>query len=534
MIDEFIGKTLADKYRIEELLRESEFGNTYLATHLMMETPVTIRILSPTLAVDDSIVEKFSVEARTISRLSHPNILNVTDFGKDDDGNVFIVTENAEGVNLKEVLKHIGSLPIERAVRITRQIAAALSAAHASGIIHQNLTSEKVLLVPMANDTELIKVLDIGSFEVDNSRDFADGEAFDDLVYLSPEQCTQESEADERSDIYSLGIIFYEMLTGEVPFTADTATDLMMKHSQSPPPPLIAFRDDVPEEIEPILLAALAKNPDKRYQSAATFADDLSLAIRSDDEDDTIVIPKVNTAAAGAEGNNQLWKTAFIVLAGISILAFGFIYISNQKQADSQTIVKTDENGKPVQPLNPATGISEQNLPNMNDYPSGSLSDLDPSLLPPDVGGTMGDGGGAGYSNPWDNGPPPTGAPIFDQGSGGRVTITGEDGSIFMPINEDGSRVILVPVPPKPEIPKKGDAPKTDAKSLDPKKADEPKTDVKTADPKKGDEPKSDTKPVDAPSKKTTPKTDAKPVKKEPAQPTSQNGNAKNANEQGS
>lgn len=533
MIDEFIGKTLADKYKIEELLRESEFGNTYLATHLMMETPVTIRILSPTLAVDDSIVEKFSVEARTISRLSHPNILNVTDFGKDEDGNVFIVTENAEGVNLKEVLKHKGSLPIERAVRITRQIAAALSAAHASGIIHQNLTGEKVLLVPMANDTELVKVLDIGSFEVDNTRDFADGKAFDDLVYLSPEQCTQESEADERSDIYSLGIIFYEMLTGEVPFTADTATDLMMKHSQSPPPPLIAFRDDVPDEIEPILLNALAKNPDKRYQSAATFAEDLSSAIRTDDEDDTIVIPQVNTAAAAAGGNNQLWKTAFIVLAGISLLAFGFIYFTNMKKTEPQTIVKTDENGKPVQPLNPATGISEQNLPNLNDYPSGSLSDLDPSLLPSDIGGTM-DGGG-GYSNPWDNGPPPTGAPLFDQGSGGRVTITGEDGeSIFMlPINEDGSRVILVPVPPKPETTKKGDEPKTDAKSADPKKGDEPKTDAKPADAKKGVDNKPDTKPADAP-KKETPKPADKPAKKEPAQPTSQNGNTKGGNEQGS
>ncbi len=526
MIDEFIGKTLADKYRIEELLRETEFGKTYRGTHLMMENPVTIKILSPALAIDESIVERFSVEARTISRLSHPNILNVTDFGKDEEEIVFIVTEYADGKTLDEEIKSGGAFSIERAVRVTRQIAAALSSAHASRIIHQNLTGEKVLLMPMGIDSELVKVLDIGSFEVDNTRDYEDGESFQDLAYLSPEQCTQESEADERSDIYSLGIIFYEMLTGEVPFTADTATDLMMKHSQSPPPPLVAFRDDVPEDIEPILLNALAKNPDKRYQSAAAFAEDLSEAIRNEDEDDTIVIPKVNTADAGADVNN-LWKTAFIVLAGISLLAFGFIYWTSVKQTDPATIVQTDENGKPVQPLNPATGLGEQNLPNMDQFPSSSLTDLDPSLLPPDVGGVLTDGG---YTTPWDNGSaPPPGAPV---GQGGEMINIG-DGSIFMP-NPDGSGVILVPkpVPDDPVEPKKGDEPKTD-KPADNTKVDKPKTDTPAdntkVDKPKTDEPKTDKKPPVTPPKKPA----GKPAdKKTSAPPSSRNRNIKSGVEQ--
>jgi serine/threonine protein kinase len=528
MTDELIGKTLADKYIIEELLRESEFGNTYRGTHLMMESPVTIKILSPALAVDESIVERFSLEARTISRLSHPNILNVTDFGKDEAGLVFLVTEHTEGESLKDTIKREGAFQIERAVRITRQIAAALSSAHASRVIHQNLTSDKVSLIPMGNDTELIKVLDIGSFEVDDSRDFEDDRAFEALAYLSPEQCSQESEADERSDIYSLGIIFYEMLTGEVPFTADTATDLMMKHSQSPPPPLVAFRDDVPEEIEPILLNALAKNPDKRYQSASAFAEDLSEAIRDENEDDTIVIPKVNVAAVGAEDSNNMWKTAFIVLAGISLLAFGIIYQTSMKQTDPATIVQTDENGKPVQPLNPATGMSEQNLPNMDQFPSNSLTDLDPSLLPPDVGGE------GGYNNPWDNSSvPPMGAPPAGQG-GDMVTIPG-DGSIFMP-DPDGGGVILVP---KPMPPDGTDKAKTDEAKTD-KPADKPKTDDaktdKPADKPKTDDAKTD-KPADKPKvekpKNDTPaKPAAQPPKKDPAQPSSKNRRIRSGVEQ--
>lgn len=530
MIDEFTGKILADKYEVEDLIQENEFGNTYRGTHLSMEKSVRIKILSPALAVDENIVERFSNEARTISKLSHPNILNVTDFGTDSENNVFIVTEDAEGVSLKDAIKREGFFKVERAVRIARQIAAALSAAHANNIVHQTLTSDKILLMPMANELELVKVLGIGSFENNEAIDFTESKEFDDLAYLSPEQCTQESEADERSDIYSLGIIFYEMLTGEVPFTADTATDLMMKHSQTPPPPLVAFRDDVPDEIEPILLSALAKNPDKRYQSAAAFADDLSVAANMEDDVETLVIPKVETAKAGA-GRVGFWKTAFIVLAGISVLSIGLIYATSLKGTEPTTIVQTDKNAKPVQPINPATGLSEQNLPNMDQFPSNSLTTMDPSMLPPDLGGTGGEivtDGGGGYGNPWENGgAPPTGAPI---GQGGE-TITLSDGSIFMP-NEDGSGVYLVPIPatPTPEPTKK-----EDKKSDKGTKTDEPKTDVK---PTPSDQPKTDvktdTKPTEQPKTDSQPKkTDETPSKKEP-KPSSKNQNIKSGVEQDS
>lgn len=520
MNEEFVGKTLAGKYEIEEIIRESELGTIYRGKHLLMDKPVTIKILSPALAVDESIVEKFSTEARTISRLSHPNILNVTDFGRDDE-TVFIVMEDLEGDNLKDLIKRDGAFEVERAVRLTRQIAAALSSAHASGIVHKNLTSEKILVARLASDTELVKVLEIGSFERDvKENEIGEDKSedkLDEIAYLSPEQCSGESEPDERSDTYALGIIFYEMLTGEVPFMADTALDLMLKHSQVPPPPLAAFREDVPEEVEPIVLRALAKNPDLRYQSAAAFAEDLSDAIRVSDEDDTIVIPKTAAAAAGAETgtNNQIWKTAFILLAGISILAFGMIYMTNMKQTDPDTEYTVDADGKPVQPLSSATGLNEKGVA-VTDYPDPTLNPEGAEILPTDPG----IGGGDGF-DPWANGGgfPPAGAPQAPIGPGeGIITIPPDSGSPFDPEEEaiydsQGRRIYLVPVPKKSPTEGEKDKP-TEGKTP----ADAGKTDANK---------KPESKPAEkAPAKDAKPKTPpAEKPKDKPAPPASGSSN---------
>jgi serine/threonine protein kinase len=445
--DPFIGHILADKYKVESVLREDDFGTVYVGTHLLMEKPVTIKILSPALAVDASIVERFSVEAKTISRLSHPNILNITDFGQDSEGTVFIVMEYIDGQPIKEIVELEGALSVERAVKITRQIAAGLSAAHSNKVYHTALSSEKVLVATLASGQDVVKMFDIGSFSRSSTAEAAVDTPISEIAYLSPEQCSRESEADERSDIYSLGIIFYELLTGEVPFTADTPTDLMLKHAEVPPPPLAAFRNDLPDTIEPILLNALAKNPDKRYQSAAAFAEDLSEAIRGENEEEAIVIPKVNTVAVG-NGNN-IWKSAFITLVGMTTMAFGFIYWTGAGTKDPITQLPTDVNSQPVQPLNPATGVNEQ----------GNLMTLPPGMLLEGQNPLGADvGGGDGY-DPWANVPAPrsggSGAnPLeYPVGPGGETyTIppgVQQDGSIFMP-NEDGSGVYLVPKPATP------------------------------------------------------------------------------------
>lgn len=449
---EFVGEILAGKYQIGRVIREDDFGTVYSGVHLLMEKPVIIKILAPSLAVDESIVEDFSFEAKSISRLSHPNIVNITDFGRDEEGVVFLVLEHAAGETAKDLIVREGALHLERAVRIARQIAAALSAAHANRIFHTALSSSKVMISPVGNEQDIVKVFDIGSFTRTLHTNDKSDLSVEEIAYLSPEQCSGQSEPDERSDIYSLGIIFYELLTGELPFTADTETDLMMKHAEVPPPPLAAFRSDVPEEIEPILLNALAKNPDRRYQSAAAFAEDLAEVFNTKDGDDTIVVPHV--ATDGKKKNNK-WRTAFIALAGMAVLAIGLIYLTGARRTDTVTSLPTDENSIPVQPLNPATGVPEQG--NLMSLVPGALIEGDPNFIGSDVGGD-------GY-DPWGNVPvPPSGgnqgsAPI---GPGDDYVTIPNDGSIFMPDPDGSGGVILVPkiMPADSPTPKPGISPK--------------------------------------------------------------------------
>lgn len=430
-----VGRVLAGKYQIEGIIREDDMGTVYHGTHILMETPVIVKMLAPELAVDPSIVEQFSLEAKTISRLSHPNILNVTDFGEDIDGTVFIVLEHFDGETVEDLITREGAVDIERAVRIARQVAGALSAAHSNRIVHSKLSSKKILISSIGNGRDIVKLIDLGVFSGSTETGPDSESTIEEVAYLSPEQCSRESEADERSDIYSLGIVFYELLTGEVPFMANTAMDLMIKHAEVPPPPLAAFRSDVPEEIEPILLNALAKNPDRRYQSAEAFAEDLTEAIKGEDEDETVVIPNVIPEAGKSRDH---WKTAFVVLAGISLLAFGLMYWTGTRPDDPVVTLPIDANSQPVQPLSPATGINEQG--NLMTLPPGTLVQGDP-LTDPSIGG------GDGY-DPWGNIPVPSsgGNPMeVPVGPGGELyTIPGGDGSIFMP-NPDGSGVILVP-----------------------------------------------------------------------------------------
>ncbi len=351
---------MAEKYRIDSVMRESGggLGKFYRATHLLMDKPVTVKILTPALAVDENIVKRFSVEARTVSRVAHPNILNVTDFGSDKNVATYIVFEGIDGSSLRDTIIREGKLSFERAASIARQIAAALNAAHTNGTIHRGLTSENILLTHSADGAELVKVLDFGAIAKDENDSAFDDNSANRLAYLSPEQNSSVAEADERSDIYSLGVIFYEMLAGEVPFTADNATDLLLKQANNPPLPLSAFRADLPAEIEPVILRALAKNPDMRYQTAAEFTVDLNRISDVSGENETVIIPS-QALKTDANVRNNMWKTAFVVLAGISLLAISLIYATQSKQTNPATVLQTDANGQPVQPLNPATGMNE-------------------------------------------------------------------------------------------------------------------------------------------------------------------------------
>ena len=442
MTGEFEGKDLAEKYEVGELIRRGEIGDIYRGRHLFMDRRVTLRIVPRALAVDDEIVRRFFEEAKTASRISHPNVLNVVDFGSASDGIVYAVYEGETGDTLEDVIRNSGKLDATAAIDITNQASAGLAAIHSHGLVHGNLTPENILVSNGADSRPHVKLVGAGSAgPMSSGRSDGDPVAAD-FAYLAPEQCSGADAADARSDVYALGIVAYEMLAGEPPFTGERPSDIMVKHTEEAPPPLSAFRSDVPPTVEPVLLKALAKDPELRYQTAGEFADDLA----------RVADGQPALGAAVSADTNNIWKTAFIVLAGISLLSIFLIYATSSKQTNPATALQPDANGQPVQPINPATGAEEQNLAAM------------PGMMPEIVGNSNSSStmpgaapGGDGY-NPWATGAPPAGAPAQSYAAPGGTINIPPGQSPFMQDLPSGcsvtpSGLVLCPVPvttPKP------------------------------------------------------------------------------------
>ncbi len=431
MIEDIVGKLVADKYRIESLIREGSAGDLFAGKHEISDKPVTIMVLPQALAIDARWSKKFIDAARSASSVSHPNILNVTDFGTDAKGVSYAVFEPASGETLRGLLADGSSIDEQRALGFAHQIATGVAAAHEKKIIHAALAPANVFV---ENDTA--KVYGFGG----DPLDIAKGA---DPRYLAPEQSNAYPVADERSDIYSLGIMLYEMLTGVVPYDGATAVDVAKKQNAEPAPPLSTFRRDLHPDIEPILLSAIALDPERRYQTMTAFAEDLEM----------LTTGKVKTAAATAgSSKHNVWQTAFIALAGITLLAAALIYFTSVRKTDPTAQLTADAGSLPVQPIGPATGAQEESLaklPEMTEAEimaaSAGMMEVPPGTLP----------GGDGY-NAWSgNGAPPIGAPAqgvpptgmpqpYTPPGGQTVVIDPNGGSQFMP---QDSGVILVPVP---------------------------------------------------------------------------------------
>ncbi len=418
MTNTLTGTIIAEKYRLGDRLRSGEQSDLYEARHVLMDKPVAIRVLRPSLATDSANNENFFAAAKTASQISNPHLLAINDFGTDREGFRYAVYEPLLGKSLKKVIAEDGTFPARSAVEVARQTAEALAASHAAGRVHGDLTTENVILT--GSDGVAVKVIDFGApnalmAERTDAADFA---------YLAPEQCSGSDTPDERGDIYSLGVILYEMLAGVPPFTGEKPSDVMVKHIDEPPAPLSAFRSDLPETIEPIIAKALSKNAEMRQQTAAEFADELAL------------VSGGLAAQAAAAPQNNLWKTAFVVMVGMTLLSAFLIYGTYVRRTEPATALQPDANGLPVQPINPATGAEEQMLAAMPALTADTIANSNLSQPP----GTL--PGGDGY-NPWATGAPPPGAPYVPPG-GQIVTIDPTTGSPFMP--PDGG-VVLVPVP---------------------------------------------------------------------------------------
>ena len=443
MIDDLLGKLVADKYRIESVIAERDSGDLFAGRNEIMDNPVTVKILPQALSVDARWAKRFIDESRAASSVAHPNILNLIDFGSDARGVTYAVYEPIDGKPLSDVL--IGAFDEKRAIEIAKQIAAALSAAHSKMLVHGRLNPQSVFLETDESRVDHIKVYGFGGDPMSVERDA-------DPRYLAPEQCNAFPAADERSDIYSLAVILYQMLSGVLPFEGATTSEIQAKLTTEPPPPLSAFRKDLNPEIEPIILTAMSAIAERRYQTMAAFAEDLGLLSSR--------IAPVKVDAATAPKRN-IWKTATIAFAGIAVLAAGLVYLTSVRKTDPTTQLQADAGSLPVQPIGPATGAQEESLARL------------PALTDAEILATTANPladtlpGGDGY-NAWANGGsppigapplgaiPPAGAPLnqgvppIDVQPGGQIysVPSSGSGSQFMP---QDSGVILVPVPKTPE-----------------------------------------------------------------------------------
>src|SRR6478672_12580094 len=272
--DTLINTLFDGRYRILRKLGTGGMANVYLAEDEVLGRRVAIKILNDRHAGDDQFVERFRREAKNAAGLSHPNIVSIYDRGE-AEGTYYIAMEYLDGRSLKELVVARGPLPISDAIAATRQVLAALRFAHRKGVVHRDIKPHNV----MADADGRLKVTDFGIARAGVSQMTEAGSIIGTAQYLSPEQA-RGTAVDQRSDLYSIGIVLYEMLTGQVPFTGESPVEIAMKHLSQIPDPPSTFRDGLPHDLDAVVMRALAKDPDQRYGSAEEMDADLARVAR--------------------------------------------------------------------------------------------------------------------------------------------------------------------------------------------------------------------------------------------------------------
>ena len=267
--DPLLNRLFDTRYLIQRKLGAGGMADVYLAEDQELGRRVAIKILNERHAGDEQFVERFRREAKNAASLSHQNIVSIYDRGE-AEGTYYIAMEYLNGRSLKELILSRGPAPMSVAVDYARQILAALRFAHRNGIVHRDIKPHNVLVDPEGH----VKVTDFGIARAGASQMTEEGSIIGTAQYLSPEQA-RGTQVDQRSDLYSLGIVLYEMLTGEVPFTGDSPVEIAMKHLSATPPPLREKRPEMPTSLEMVVLRALAKDPAARYQTADEMDADL-------------------------------------------------------------------------------------------------------------------------------------------------------------------------------------------------------------------------------------------------------------------
>lgn len=292
-----VGRVLIEKYRIDALIGIGGMGAVYNAHHLMINRRVAFKILLPNLALgNEKLLNLFQREAETSGQLMHENIVDVKDAGRSPEGLAYIVMEWLEGHTLEEELRGRRRLGFGRVGKILPQIAAALDYAHARRIVHRDLKPSNIMLVQLEDGTEQVKVVDFGIAKVINDNTASPvSRLMGTPHYSSPEQFRIGANIDVRADIYSLGVMLFQMLTGRLPFEAETPEEIMMLHRTEPPPPLRILRPEAPAAIEQLVERMLAKDAQFRPRTATEAAEVFERAINSPDQSRTPPVTQVIT-----------------------------------------------------------------------------------------------------------------------------------------------------------------------------------------------------------------------------------------------
>lgn len=280
--DLYVGTIINNRYEILSMIGRGATSAVYKARNRDTNQIVAIKILHSHLAFDATIVRRFQQEAKTATILQHPNIVSVRDYSTTESGNPFLVMDFVEGMSLFDTIRAAGWLPVQRALAVFPQVCAALSAAHEKGIVHRDLKPSNIMLTTGPDGNPLVKVLDFGIAKVlpaqgDTVMKLTQtGEMLGSILYMSPEQC-MDHDLDGRSDVYSLGCVMYEALTGKAPFSARTAFETMNKHMSETPERLSNVRPDInwPSGLEDVLLKSMQKSPQNRYASVQLLGHDL-------------------------------------------------------------------------------------------------------------------------------------------------------------------------------------------------------------------------------------------------------------------